>query len=322
MSYDIRQKLFRGKWYAVWHDGKETKRRSLRTTDSDEAARRLEDFKRDFTAPIGSLVGDIVEAYIAARETKIADPDRLKYAWKQSKDYFAYLRPDQITEQICSEYAQARYLAGRKEATVLKEINVIRQALNWHGSTGARFEAPSAPPPRDRYLTKEEYKKLVEGCASPHMKLFCVLALTTAARKTAILQLTWDRVDFDRRLIKLGIAGDKNRKGRAIVPMTETAFHALQEAYEARQTPYVVEYGGECVLDIKKGFAGAVKRAGLSDVVPHDLRHSAAVWMAEAGVSMDEIAQYLGHSSPAVTFKVYARFSPDYLRKAASALEL
>ncbi len=71
-----------------------------------------------------------------------------------------------------------------------------------------------------------------------------------------------------------------------------------------------------------KDKAKIIKRAGLSDVVPHDLRHSAAVWMAEAGVSMDEIAQYLEHSSPAVTFKVYARFSPDYLRKAASALEL
>lgn len=105
---------------------------------------------------------------------------------------------------------------------MLKEINVIRQALNWRGVNGARFEAPPASPPRDRHLTKAEYKRLLGGCSSPHMRLFCVLALTTAARKTAILQLTWDRVDFDRKLIMLGIVGDKNRKGRATVPMTET----------------------------------------------------------------------------------------------------
>ena len=321
MSQDIRQKLFRGKWYAVWHDGTETKRRSLRTADSDEAARRLEDFKRDFAAPMGSLVGDIVSAYIKAKDGKIAAPDRLRYAWKQASEHFAHLRPEQITEDICTEYANSRYLAGRKEATVLKEINVIRQALNWHGATGARFEAPSPPPPRDRYLTKPEYKKLLGGCATPHMKLFCILALTTAARKTAILQLTWDRVDFERRLIKLGIVGDKNRKGRATVPMTDICYAELIEAAKIRQSPYVIEYGGGRVLDIKKGFAGAARRAGLKDVVPHDLRHSAAVWMAEAGVSMDEIAQYLGHSSTSVTFKVYARFSPDYLRKAASALD-
>lgn len=64
-----------------------------------------------------------------------------------------------------------------------------------------------------------------------------------------------------------------------------------------------------------------MKRAKLPGTVPHDLRHSAAVWMAEAGISMDEIAQLLGHSDPGVTFKVYARFPPNYLRKAASALE-
>jgi hypothetical protein len=43
--------------------------------------------------------------------------------------------------------------------------------------------------------------------------------------------------------------------------------------------------------------------------------------MAEAGVTMAEIAQFLGHSSEAVTFKVYARFSPTYLRKAAAVLD-
>lgn len=42
--------------------------------------------------------------------------------------------------------------------------------------------------------------------------------------------------------------------------------------------------------------------------------------MAEAGVSMDEIAQYLGHSNAAITARVYARFSPDHLRRAADAL--
>lgn len=44
--------------------------------------------------------------------------------------------------------------------------------------------------------------------------------------------------------------------------------------------------------------------------------------MAEAGIPMEEIAQYLGHANVEVTRKVYARYSPDYLRKAASALEL
>ena len=50
-------------------------------------------------------------------------------------------------------------------------------------------------------------------------------------------------------------------------------------------------------------------------------QHSSPVWMAEAGVSMSEISQYLGHSSTRVTESTYARYSPDYLRGAASALD-
>ncbi|MGB8089483.1 MAG: tyrosine-type recombinase/integrase, partial [Pseudolabrys sp.] len=50
-------------------------------------------------------------------------------------------------------------------------------------------------------------------------------------------------------------------------------------------------------------------------------RHSAAVHMAEAGISMEVIAQYLGHDDINVTRKKYARYSPTYLREAAAALE-
>jgi integrase len=120
----------------------------------------------------------------------------------------------------------------------------------------------------------------------------------TAGQKIAILQLTWDRVDFERRQIRLAVVGDRNRKGRALVPMTDRLFAELQAAKQAALSPYFVEYAGGQVLDIKKGFASAVARAGLGDVTPHDLRHSAAVWMAESGVPMDEIAQFLGHSDP------------------------
>lgn len=324
MSTEIRAKLFRGGWYAVWSEpGRGTRRRSLRTKDRGEAQRRLIDFRADVASPPGSLVGDIVAAYLEAKRGRVVAHWRLELAWKQAKPMFAFLRPDQITEGLCRAYTQRRRASGRADATILKEINVVRQALNWRRVAGASFEAPRAPPPRDRYLTKDEYRRLLGGCAQPHLRLFVVLALATAARKGALLQLTWDRVDFERGQIQLAVASDQhNRKGRAIVPMTEQARAMLLEAREAALTPYVIEYAGRPVLDIKKGFAGAVRRAGLEAVNPHDLRHTAAVWMAEAGIRIEEIAQYLGHSSPTVTFKVYARFSPDYLRKAASALDV
>jgi len=317
-----RIKLFRGKFYAVWSDEQDrTQRASLRTTDREEAERRIVDFRREMAAPPGSTVGDYVQAYLDYKKDRIRDHVRLVGAWANAKDTFGSLRPDQITPELCGEYAEHRRVMGRSDGTILKEINVIRQGLNWNKVTSARFEAPSAPPPRDRYLTKDEARQLLDGCVQPHVRLFVRLALQTAGRRSAVLGLTWDRVDFEHERINLTVVGEKNRKRRATVPMGEQLKAELLAAREAAQTPYVIEYAGERVMNIKKGFGAAAARAGLADLTPHDLRHTAAVWMAEDGVSFEEIAQYLGHSSPKVTFAVYARFSPTHLRKASRSLE-
>jgi integrase len=317
-----RAKLYRGRYYAVWSDEQGvTQRAALQTADAAEAERSLIDFQRQRTAPVGSTVGEYVQAYLDYKEGRIRDHVRLAGAWANAKPTFGNLRPDQITPELCEEYANHRRAIGRSDGTILKEINVIRQALNWNKVTSARFEAPSAPPPRDRYLTKPEARKLLDGCKQPHVRLYVMLALHTAGRRGAVLGLTWDRVDFARGRINLTVVGEKNRKKRATVPITDQLRPELLAAQEAAQTPYVIEYAGKRVLNIKKGFAAAAERAGLEDLTPHDLRHTAAVWMAEDGVSFEEIAQYLGHSSPKVTFSVYARFSPTHLQRAAKSLE-
>jgi integrase len=95
----------------------------------------------------------------------------------------------------------------------------------------------------------------------------------------------------------------------------------LIEAERAALSDYVIEYAGRRVASVKRAFAAAARRAGIPWCTPHVLRHTAAVHMVESGVPIEEVAQYLGHSSNSVTYRVYARFSPSYLRRAASALE-
>jgi len=319
---EYRTKLYRGYWHAVWSDEHgETRRASLRTEDRAEAERRLIDFRRDMAAPAGATVGEIVSAYFEDKRGRIHSLERLEFAWKRAKSTYGHLRPDQCTRPVSRQYVVKRRAEGAADGTIIKEINTVRQALNWRGIKTAVFEAPSAPPPRDRHLTRTEYDKLLAGCVQPHVRLFVVLALSTAGRKQALLDLTWTRVDFERGQIRLGVVGENGRKGRATVAMTDRVRAELEAAQEAALTPYVIEYAGRKVGNIKKGFAGAAERAGLENVTPHDLRHTAAVWMAEAGVSMSEIAQVLGHSDERVTFRVYARFSPEFLRGAMSALE-
>ena len=81
----------------------------------------------------------------------------------------------------------------------------------------------------------------------------------SSARVTAVLELTWDRVDFERGQVNLR-TGEGQRKGRAIVPMTESLYAALVNAQKAALSDYVVEWAGgpiaviDCfgILDDKK----------------------------------------------------------------------
>lgn len=312
-------KLYRGKYYAVWRENGETKRISLRTEDRGLAQQRLEDLK---VRPPAETVGEIYSAYLDDKKS-LSSYQSMVEAWKNLNEYFGHLRPDQINRIICRSYRQGRRKTGISDGTVIKELGCVRAAINWYmPNSPAQFEMPPQPAPKDRYLTHIEYVSLLDGCATPHIKLFVILALTTAGRQSAILQLTWDRVDFDRDLIYLAIPDEHGRrKGRAVVPMTKNARAALLEAKKGALTDFVIEYGEKPVKSIKKAFLRACERAKLKDVTPHTLRHTAAVWMAEAGTPMPQIAQYLGHSNSQITERVYAKYSPEYLKGAAAALD-
>ena len=321
MQRDIRLGLYRGKWAAIWlDDAGQTRRASLHTADRQAAERNLAAFKAANEGP-REVVAEIMPAYLADREGR-ASHARSVDAWKRLKPHFGHLRPQDIKRQTCREYAMMRSRRV-KPGTIIKELCVLRAALRWQDkNTPAVFEMPSTPPPRDRSLTREEYRAFRDAAASmPHIQLFIVAAYSTAGRAGAVLELTWERVDFGRGMVQLATQDEHGNKGRALVPMTDTLRAALEQAQEAALSDYVIEWAGRRVLSVKKGFKTAAARAGLDDVSPHVLRHTSAVHMAEAGVPISEISQYLGHSSTRVTERVYARYSPSYLRRAASALE-
>jgi integrase len=314
-----RIKLYKGVWHIVWNDGG-TKRQSLGPkTDKAAAERALEDFKRAGQPANRVSVAQIMEAYLADKADK-ASHERMKWAWERLKDHFGALRPDQITREQCRAYVAKRRRRGRGDNTIRKELTTLRSALRWQDrNTPAIVEMPSMPTPREVFITREQFQHLHDAAVAPHIKLFLMLAWFTAGRKEAILSLTWDQLDFKRGVVDLG-AGVGN-KGRAKPPMSPSLKRALQESKKGAVTEWVVEWAGGRVKSIRKGFDKAALAAGLEHITPHDLRRSAARVMIEKGIPMGEVSQYLGHSSTSVTEKVYGRFSPGYLRRAAEALE-
>jgi integrase len=322
---------FREQWCLYWREDGKARRRILADASGKPVATRQDaervalDTQRLALKPVGDLIDDLAEKYFQDKKGHIASYDNMEFAWKAIQPYAGHLRPEHITREWCRGYTKQERDKGRADGTIRKHLTALSAICKWSNkNTAALIEMPPLPPPRDRYLTKEEARKLVAATKGslyqPHIRLFIILALATAARASAILELKWNQIDFKRGMINLGKSF--GNKGRALVPMTNQARKALTEAKEAAQTDFVIEYAGRQVGSVKKGFALAVKRAGLEGRVhPHVCRHSAAVWMAEEGRPMAEIAQVLGHTNESVTFRTYARYSPDHLRQAISALE-
>lgn len=315
----MRLRLIKGWWYVVFRDGRgKPKRVSLRTQNKDEADRQLANFQR---GPSGETVKEIFAVYQADKANSGAS-ERIEMAWKALAPHFGQYRPDQVDRARCRAYTERRITQGKRPGTIRKELGTLRAALRYNNkNTPAIIEMPEDSKPREVWLTKPEFNKLHEAVKSTHVKLFLTLARHTAARKEAILSLEWDQIDINPENPQINFGANVGNKGRAIVPINGTLMIALEEARKGRTTDYVIEYGGDRVKSIRKGFDTAKVKAGLPHITPHDVRRSAARWMVERGVSMEEVSQYLGHSTTEVTRRVYARFSPGYLAKAAEALE-
>jgi integrase len=251
----------------------------------------------------------------------------MKYTWKALEPRFAELEGTAVSVDDCRAHTLERRAAGIKDGTIHTELGHLRMVLKWAENNNIiarapHIERPAKPDPKDYYITKDEAKRLLDSANVPHIATAIMLLIATGARNTAALELTWDRVDFERGMVNLRNPFDRSRrKGRATVPMNDKLRESLLEAKKAALSPFVIEWAGAQVKSIKKGLKAAAISAGMPDVSPHVLRHSAAVWLVEDGHSMSEVAQFLGHSNTRMTEKVYARYSPDHLRSLASSLE-
>ncbi len=176
--------------------------------------------------------------------------------------------------------------------------------------------------PRDRWLTVEEVRSLLDACTAKHLKLYIILALHTAARPAALFDLRWSQVHFEERIIDLNPVGRRQTtKRRPSVRMSETLFEVLTEARKVTKSEFVISWGKKAIRDIGQSFKFACDEAGIEDATPYTLRHTAATWMAQRGVPMWEIAGLMGHTSTRMVERVYAKHHPDYMQKATRALD-
>lgn len=269
----------------------------------------------------------------------------LRWSWSALAPAFGALKPIDLAtpnvtvagEQrtVCHLYAFEAAAKGLARDTIWDRLSRLRTAINWAHKRNLipmrpYVWVPAKGKPRDTVAEESEVLRIIEACRTPHIRLFVLLASGTGARKSAILQLTWEQVDFERRLIDFrdrrekGILDKSGQKGRSVVEFGVGLELALREAREAARTRFVIEYSGRAVRDVKKSLARAVDRAGLADrrITAHVLRHSTATWLADEAVDMRKIQKMLGHRNIKVTEEIYAKYRRGYLTEAAAVIDL
>lgn len=318
----------RGGFCVYWtQDGRRTRRQLAARTRKAAEAEALEVYRAavQATRPADPTVGEIWAIYRADLDDK-PTAKTMAYTGRAILPHFGHHRPDSIDKAMCQDYADARAAAGISQGSIHTELGHLRSALRAAAkmrliAAAPEIWRPAKPQSDKRILGPGEARALVEGAHDPHVRLALILLLGTAARVGAILELTWDRVDFERGTINLRADGSATRKGRAVVPMNAGTRAALDVARRAGISDFVIERAGRPVKSIRNGVQGAIRRSGIGHVRIHDLRHTAAVTMLAHGIPLEKVSQVLGHSNTQITYSTYARYLPEHMQDAVNVLD-
>ena len=331
MSSEWKPQRYRGAWYAVRGRGNAKQRRATGARDRTGA----ETFCRRLNAEIDLArrgtpltIDEILGLYIEDRKRAgVVNLKRIEEVRRSLKPIWGDLFPDDLDKTTQRRFIERGERKGHSTATTRQVLGYLQAALNFAKAAklipdAPKLAKPPPPRPRERYLTREEAQKLLDACEVFHCRLFIALSIATAARPKHLLELTWDRVDLKSRILNLdNPTKDRTAKGRARVPINDMALALLKTAQDAAETDHVIEWLGKPVASVKRGVAAAARRSGVP-ATPYVFRKTAGVWMAQAGVPMSEICEYMGHTSINTTIKHYAKYGPEHLRKASGALDL
>ncbi|TDI83323.1 MAG: site-specific integrase [Betaproteobacteria bacterium] len=177
---------------------------------------------------------------------------------------------------------------------------------------------------RVRFLSDDERPRLLKTCkasSNPYLYPVVVLALSTGMRQGEIMRLTWDDVDLNRgRAI---LHETKNDERRAVA-ITGHALGLLKELSKVRRIDSNFlfpsnENNPRKAMNLRAPWEAALKRADVEDFRFHDLRHSAASYLAMNGASLAEIAEVLGHKTLQMV-KRYAHLSEGHTARVVEAM--
>lgn len=253
----------------------------------------------------------------------------LKGYMKNLRAFFGDQTLAEITPKQIVAYKNKRYADGVAPATINRELANLKKAFNlamreweWcHQNPVMRVSMEKENNKRDRWLSEEEESRLLASCA-PWLRDLVTFALHTGMRMGEILELTWRGVDFTRRTVT--VMRSKNDERRTI-PVNETVLGVLKEKSRVRSLASDRVFCSKTFTPMESGhlrrsFRLALSKAKIEEFHFHDLRHTFATRLVQAGIDLYKVQQLLGHKSPIMTQR-YAHHYPESLRDGVAILD-
>ncbi len=335
----------RQSFYIVWYEGGRERLRATGETDKRRAEEALASFIRANRRQPGGprpayevKLGEVLDYYADNKGRFAADPARIAYAIDALLPFWADKTITDITDSECAAYVLQRQ---RAPGTTRRELTTLRAAVNYAVGRISDETRPVTLPPKpqgkDRWLTRHEAARLLNAARNAradvrlYLPLFILIGLYTGARKEAILTLRWPQIDLAAKRVNFKRADETNKR-RAHNRLPDRLVAALRRAKRRSNNDlgYVIHDSGSPIIDIggawngkpdgfvQGSFGRACKRAGIVGVTPHTLRHTCGTWMAQQGVPLRLIGEYLGHTDERTT-RLYAHHHPDYQDEAVAA---
>ena len=365
-----RRGKLRPTWYIQYRDGGKRHLISTHTRDRAEAEIEFAKFiaaRKDQEQEIASYLAtpdrisirECLVAYLEDAEPRVKRFENIAIRATTLDNHFGETRVSSLTRSTCQGYAAARRHKNMTDGTIRCELGTLNAAVRFMVKEGKLTFAPTIwrpdqPPQHDRWLTRSQLAALVRAARhvedrywvdgklsskTPrqlkerrwYLPLFILLTYYSAQRRTAVLQLQWQRnlmsgyVDLEqRRLYAISNEVAQSQKRRVYgQPIADKLLLLLR--YAAKRTRredgsgYLIECGGRPITQtLRISFKGAVRRAGLDPkVTPHTLLHTGITHLLQSGANVYDVAAYVGKSVQVIQ-QVYAHHSPDHLEHLAS----
>lgn len=233
---------------------------------------------------------------------------------------------DTITAQDIREFVirkqKQHYAAGTINRLVILTRYIYNLAAKWELSGSDRNPTKGIPLAAtkhcDRYLSRDEARAVIAACEADKNQTAAqaiLLLLLTGARRNEVTHAKWEYVNWEQETLFVPLS--KSGKPRHIT-LTPRGIALLQRLPRLSGNPYIFPspVTGSPSPTLHCPWARICRRAGLTNVRIHDLRHSFASFLVNSGTSLYVVQHLLGHTQPRTTER-YAHLAPQTMQTAA-----